>query len=228
MRWDVWETQYRAIVSRFSYDTDDELTARIAGSKVAGDSPHVLKGDDAVGALSRAVRGKCLVTGAGPSLEREVRLVRAQLSTEDWTLVAADGSCGLLGREGLMPDIIVTDLDGDVDEERKMNSNGALMVIHFHGDNYEVASEFVKSLKGSAVITTQAGPTVNTFNFGGYTDGDRAVLLCEEFGAKRVILAGFDFGSVLVEGDTSSLEKLNEAKRIVEEAKERGMEITRP
>ena len=34
-------------------------------------------------------------------------------------------------------------------------------------------------------------------NFGGFTDGDRAVFLAVQLGAKKLILAGMDFGKVV-------------------------------
>lgn len=226
MNWASWEHQYRSIVDRFDYDTAREIEALESGRVAAQINPNVLKGDGAISELSGLVRERCIVTGAGPSLERDIPIARRLGSYSNYTLVASDGSCALLGREGILPDIIVTDLDGDVDKEREMNSNGALMVIHFHGDNFRRAEKYVRTLKGMVVITTQAGPTENTFNFGGYTDGDRAVLLCEEFGAKQVVLAGFDFGSA--KDPEGNAEKLLEAKRIVDDAGTRGMEILKP
>ena len=35
------------------------------------------------------------------------------------------------------------------------------------------------------------------YNFGGFTDGDRAVFLAEELGAKKIFLIGFDFGEIV-------------------------------
>ena len=30
-------------------------------------------------------------------------------------------------------------------------------------------------------------------DYGGFTDGDRAVCICQEFGVRRIVLRGFDF-----------------------------------
>ena len=38
-------------------------------------------------------------------------------------------------------------------------------------------------------------PLENVYNFGGFTDGDRCVFLAEEFGAKKIVLVGMDFGA---------------------------------
>ncbi len=41
------------------------------------------------------------------------------------------------------------------------------------------------------------GPSAaRLLNVGGFTDGDRAVFLAEHSGARRILLWGFDFGSV--------------------------------
>jgi hypothetical protein len=44
-------------------------------------------------------------------------------------------------------------------------------------------------------------------NFGGFTDGDRAVFLADHFKAKNIYLVGFDF-----EGKDSAFKKLDKVK----------------
>jgi hypothetical protein len=68
----------------------------------------------------------------------------------------------------------------------------------------------------------------NIYNFGGFTDGDRALFFAVELGAKIIILAGMDFGGVVtkysrpdmdtVEGEADEIKilKLKYAKRLVE------------
>ena len=46
----------------------------------------------------------------------------------------------------------------------------------------------------NCIGTTQTNPFNKIQNFGGFTDGDRAVFLASYFGAKKVILFGMDFG----------------------------------
>jgi uncharacterized Rossmann fold enzyme len=70
---------------------------------------------------------------------------------------------------------------------------GAIMVVHAHGDNIDMIKKMVPKFR-KVVGTTQVMPLANVHNFGGFTDGDRAVFLAEEFGAKKVVLVGMDLG----------------------------------
>ena len=45
--------------------------------------------------------------------------------------------------------------------------------------------------------TTQAQPIGNLYNFGGFTDGDRAIFLAVALGASEITLAGMDFGDIV-------------------------------
>ena len=57
-----------------------------------------------------------------------------------------------------------------------------------------VCNQFCAGLfKGPVVLTTQSVPENTVLNFGGFTDGDRAVCIAQELGARRVLLEGFDF-----------------------------------
>jgi hypothetical protein len=47
--------------------------------------------------------------------------------------------------------------------------------------------------RGRVVMTTQSSPFRQVRNYGGFTDGDRAVVLARHFGAQQIFLLGFDF-----------------------------------
>ena len=85
----------------------------------------------------------------------------------------------------------MTDLDGYIPDEIKANRNGALMVVHAHGDNMNRLDD-VRNMRG-VIGTTQAEPLENIHNFGGLSDGDRSVFLAHEFSPRSTTLAGFNF-----------------------------------
>jgi hypothetical protein len=66
--------------------------------------------------------------------------------------------------------------------------------VHGHGDNLAALGEWLPRLQPVAVTATRPAPGVKCW--GGFTDGDRAVLAALRFGAHRVQLAGFRFDFV--------------------------------
>jgi len=105
----------------------------------------------------------------------------------------ADGATRAIIENGLKPDIVVTDLDGDIKSLKKVGRTNTLMVVHAHGDNTDKI-HLVKNFK-NCVGTTQTKPAGRIHNFGGFTDGDRCVFLANHFKAKKIILLGMDFGT---------------------------------
>jgi len=95
-----------------------------------------------------------------------------------------------------MPEIVVTDLDGDVEPQLKAQEQGTVLVVHAHGDNMSALEHWVPKMKGKVIPSCQCAPSGSVSNFGGFTDGDRAVFLAEEMGAKGVILVGFTMNVV--------------------------------
>ena len=78
--------------------------------------------------------------------------------------------------------------------------------------------------RGPVILTTQSTPENTVFDFGGFTDGDRAVCIAQEFGVRRVLLEGFDYDDPMPkEGSDPAvkLRKLAWAKRIVESLSDR-------
>jgi 2-amino-4-hydroxy-6-hydroxymethyldihydropteridine diphosphokinase len=149
---------------------------------------------------------KALVIGAGPSIE-ESNIQNYILETcncskgksdnavsKDMVVIAADGATEMCLDLGIVPDFIVTDLDGDYESLVRAHSGGSIMVIHAHGDNIDKITSQVPSFS-HVIATTQSFPLKNVYNFGGFTDGDRSVFLADEFLAREILLVGMDFDS---------------------------------
>jgi uncharacterized Rossmann fold enzyme len=128
-----------------------------------------------------------VLCGGGDSLASDLRGV----SGGDY-IVAADGATSYLVESGILPDLVVTDLDGDVEDQVEANRKGAVVFVHAHGDNRETLVRWLPEFSGSVIGTCQCEPVDGVFNFGGFTDGDRAACILEELGVRRILLAGFD------------------------------------
>ncbi|ASJ02447.1 6-hydroxymethyl-7,8-dihydropterin pyrophosphokinase [Thermococcus profundus] len=188
MRWEDWEPFYLRIVREMGYSIEeDRKAAQILRALLLEGDKYILKEE-----LGAVVGRKAYVFGAGPSLEKALE----KFDFSDGTLIAADGATSALLENGIVPDIIVTDLDGRIPDLKIANDRGAFMVIHAHGDNVDKLTVYVPMF--SRILgTTQTEPLDIVYNFGGFTDGDRAVFLAEELGVREITLVGFDFGSLV-------------------------------
>jgi uncharacterized Rossmann fold enzyme len=152
---------------------------------------HTIVGDMRIcgpACLDKIIERDVTVYGFGPNLEQEMEEV-----TPIGTIISADGATGELVKKGIFPDIFTTDLDGNVEAQILANGKGAVAVIHAHGDNIQRLKDYVPFFPGKITPTTQAKPFDKVYNFGGFTDGDRAVMMARHFGATRILLIGFDF-----------------------------------
>jgi len=186
MRWELWRPWYDEIVRRLNLDiVADEAAAKILNDILP--KPEIEK-------LTSLVKEKeCIVLGAGPSLDNDLKkLKRAGLLNK--TLIAADGATSAV-LEYRNPEIIVTDLDGVVKDQLEAWQRGSWMVVHAHGDNVSQVRKIAPKLKERVVGTTQVEPFGRLYNFGGFTDGDRAAFMAHELGASNIYLAGMDLGS---------------------------------
>ena len=226
MKWTDWKSTYGQIVKDFSLDMEREVSAADAAAR-ASRNDNCLKGNDALEELGRRIRRVCIVCGNSRGLEQDVRKLLACGAIDDSTVIAADAAGPRIGRLGMVPDVIVTDMDGEPEAEMEQNRKGSLLLLHFHGDNLERMSGISGRLGGRFVSTVQCQPPEGVFNFGGFTDGDRAVLLAEEFGARCIVLAGFDFGRPFEYGQEGEikLRKLKWAESIIQGARSRGVTI---
>lgn len=179
MRFEDWEPFYEAILEEFGYDRSaDRRSARLLNRRLEPFDVRRLE------ALFDGV--DVAVVGNAPSLEpRDV--------CED-VVVAADAAARRLDDAGVPVDVVVTDLDGAPQHAATVSDDGTFVVVHAHGDNYDAVERWLPEFETSNVVgTTQTRPFGVLHNFGGFTDGDRAAFLADEFGASGIELAGFDF-----------------------------------
>ncbi|HPM26777.1 MAG TPA: DUF115 domain-containing protein, partial [Methanothrix sp.] len=132
-----------------------------------------------------------VICGNAPSLARELENMRDG-EVNDAVFLAADGATASLLEHGILPAIVVTDLDGFFPAILQANQMGSIVVVHAHGDNLEALMRYVPLLD-RVIGTAQCRPPEGLYNFGGFTDGDRAVFLAREMGAASIKLVGFDF-----------------------------------
>ena len=193
MEFGEWSIYYEEILDDFGFSReDDEKSAQLLDEILSEEGCLTL--DD----LSKIVgfSDKFIVFGAGPSLKEHIQKVKEDYDLKEYVLVAADGAATAMVEERVAPDIIVTDLDGNLDDILLANLRGANVVIHAHGDNSDKIAQLTPFFT-SVLGTTQAQPVGNLYNFGGFTDGDRAMFLAVALGASEMILAGMDFGNIV-------------------------------
>jgi hypothetical protein len=200
MEWHRWEPLYTQILADFGYARADDEAARDLMERLCAGNTH-----PDLRAMRRALEGRevCIV---GP----------LETGPPDAPLIATDAAMGWLRAR---PVAIVTDLDGDIDAQRAASARGVPVFLHAHGDNRDTLHAHAASFRGPLQPTTQAQPTGDVANYGGFTDGDRACCLAAHLGASSLLLAGFDFDSPVAKpGRDPAVKrrKLAWAKRIIE------------
>jgi uncharacterized Rossmann fold enzyme len=190
MDWEAWSPWYEAILEDMGYD-------RAADEAARDDLVDLLSDRDTVTPAQlwdRFEGAPTIVVGAGPGLPD---LEAGDLPPEsEAVVVACDPAAGRLLELDRVPDVVVTDLDGDPWALAEAADEGALPVVHAHGDNRGALRDVVPELPDELHGTTQARPRPPVHCWGGFTDGDRAALLADHFGARRIRLVAFDLDAV--------------------------------
>lgn len=221
MQWGTWAPTMAAIRTQFGYaEADDRDAAHLLRSLLPQRPPAWRE-------LGVEVRNRrnLVLAGAGPSLAQ----APASLFVGA-IVVAADGATQRLRELGVVPHLVVTDLDGEPAALKWAAQQGAHMVVHAHGDNRDALRTLVPMLGPLVHGTHQVEPTPELAplrNVGGFTDGDRAVVLCEDLGGRQGVLVGFDFdappSTYSHKWDPATKpEKLAWAQRIIEDVHARG------
>jgi len=195
MDYETWKPIYETLVEEFNFSIESDKKAAGILNKLL-ERKKLLSIDD----LETILDNKdIIVFGAGPSLEPSI--LRHKKKFNDAVKLAADGATTALLKNNIHPDIIVTDLDGNVSDQLRANAEGSIVAIHAHGDNIDVIKTYVPRFEGVVMGTTQCNPEPygHLHNFGGFTDGDRAVHIANHFNARTISLIGFDFNNEIGE-----------------------------
>ena len=177
-----WKKRYSEIRKEFNYSEKKDIESAVILNSI-------IKNSNINEKIINLIKDKTVfVIGSGPSLSTAIPVLKNFKKT---IKIAADSSVKLLVENGIIPDIVITDLDGDESTLKKIGKK-SIFIVHAHGDNIEKL-EFVKKFT-KCIGTTQSNPFEKIQNFGGFTDGDRGVFLAKHFHAKKIILFGMDFG----------------------------------
>ncbi len=224
MDYSSWEPYYLEIINDMGYSQAEDqeasllLNGLISQARKEGRIGNV---EDSLSHLHDVMEGKnAYVFGGGPNLESELKRVadmelfkmepwKEYVPAADFTLtmdvpewkkkmvaVSADSATSALMEAGIVPSVVVSDLDGDVEFQLEAARKGAVILIHAHGDNKKALDRWMPKMSGKIIPTAQCRPRGHIRNFGGFTDGDRAIYMAEAFGAKKVTLVGFDYTRV--------------------------------
>lgn len=178
-----WNKKYSEIRKEFRYSEKQDKESAIILNSILGKNIPDKK-------IREKIAGKTVfVVGTGPSLSSAIPILK---KFKKVVKIVADSAVKPLIENGINPDIVVTDLDGDEDSLIKVGKTDSVFVVHAHGDNISKL-RLAENFK-NCIGTTQTNPLKNIQNFGGFTDGDRAVFLASHFDAKKIILFGMDFG----------------------------------
>ena len=207
-----WKTRYREIRDIFGYNESDDIESAKKLDSIMGEKFPLSN-------LKKSIFEKTIfVIGAGPSLDNALSVIKKY---ENVTKIVADGAVEALIKHKIKPDILVTDLDGDIKSILKIGKTNIPIIVHAHGDNKQ-RLDVVKKFKNK-IGTTQSTKFGRLENFGGFTDGDRCVFLAENFKPKKIILIGMDFGSTIgkyskhkVKDRNLKLKKLASGKKLLE------------
>lgn len=204
----AWEPIYERILKDFGFDREgDEKAAMFLSSMLT------VKNTVSLSELEAVISEKpVLACGNAPGLRAEL----SKIDLSAFVIIAADGASAAFMDMRRVPEVICTDLDGnsesDIEKEILACEQGSIVLIHAHGDNLDKLEKYVPRFK-RFIATTQAEPFDKVYNFGGFSDGDRCVFVAQNFRAKSVRLAGFDFEDPCV--NPIKKKKLKWAKELI-------------
>jgi hypothetical protein len=178
-----WNLRYNDILKEFNYSKRKDMDSAIL-------LESRIKNKNQIKKINQLINNQnVFVIGSGPSLSYAIPKLKPMKKV---VKIVADSALKPLVENGIKPDIVVTDLDGDQKILEKIGRTKTVFVVHAHGDNI-AKLDFVKNFK-NWIGSTQTKSFGKIQNFGGFTDGDRAVFLASYFNAKKIVLFGMDFG----------------------------------
>ena len=223
MDFNEWEGWYKEILETLGFlRDDDEKTAELL-DKILDEKGCLTIEQFFDEMMEKKDTSKFIVVGAGPSIKKHIKYVKENYDLNDYLIVSADGATTAMLEDDLVPDIVATDLDGKMEDLLAANSLGSYFVIHAHGNNEELIDNWTTKFD-KILGTTQSVPIGHLYNFGGFTDGDRAMFFAIALGCEEMVLAGMDFGTTVtkysrpnIEGETGPADEIKTKKLIFAE-----------
>jgi uncharacterized Rossmann fold enzyme len=230
-----WKPIYNEIMDDFGFSKENDLKSAYLLRDIIKNTKNNIELDN----LENIIKNKIVyIFGAGPSLKKHIKLYKNNMNSEkekdNTIIISADGATKALLEENIIPNIIVSDLDGDLTSIFESNKRCSIVVVHAHGDNIEAIKKYVSQLKNIVGSSQYPEEIENLINYGGFTDGDRCCFLAERFNAKESILCGMDFGEYTTKysrpnlkedvekADPIKIKKLQYAEKLINWLKEKG------
>ncbi|MFX0114606.1 MAG: 6-hydroxymethylpterin diphosphokinase MptE-like protein [Candidatus Hodarchaeota archaeon] len=196
MQWNNWKDIYKEIIVKLQIDSQEDFNSTKILQQYFHDRLTQVQAQ--LKRLKELCQKTCIIFGAGPSLSIDLSECLQAGLLSSCTTIAADGATSEFILRKIIPSIIVTDLDGNMNHIVTAARRGSILVTHAHGDNKGEVSKWIpRLLKFNPIPTTQVEPIPPIENFGGFTDGDRAAFMAIECGCTTLALAGFDLGEVV-------------------------------
>ncbi len=214
MEWAIWRPVYLEILRDFDYSLEADMRSAAVLAKTVN-----IERIPSFRTIADMIGKRVSICGAANSLEDEL----SNLSV-DRTIISAGSATERLMVKGIVPDVMVTDLDGEVERQIEASELGSLAFVHAHGDNIDRIVENVPKFRGPVVPTVQCQPFGVVYNFGGFTDGDRAYSLAKHFGVEDIRFLGWDLKRPFLKEDCNldiKKKKLNWAGSIIEKIEKR-------
>lgn len=129
-----WEIFYNKIMEDFGFDKDKDVESAVILNNILENANTI-----PVDKLKDIIEGReVFIFGAGPSIKKHINILK-ELREINYKnpIIVADGACKAFLEENIIPDIIVSDLDGDLEALFECNRKGSIIVVHAHGDNIE-------------------------------------------------------------------------------------------
>jgi uncharacterized Rossmann fold enzyme len=225
-----WEKCYIKILDDFGFKRENDERSAACLNEILSKRDHLSFNDLKTKIILKQANNELnfIVFGAGPSIKKHIIYLKTHSEDfKNYLIIAADGATSALLEENIIPNIIVTDLDGKIEDLLTANLKGSIFIIHAHGNNFNLIKKYTNNFN-EILGTTQSIPSENIYNFGGFTDGDRAIFLAIALGAKKILLCGMDFGKYVTNysrpnnkkeieiADDIKIKKLKYAEKLVE------------
>lgn len=211
MRDKEFSNTYHRIINTLGFSEEQDIKARDLLFKIiSAKSDYLLEPKLDLFRNILKNRKMIYIFGGGPgtniflkgTAEEPSGIKISKITNLNHVIIAIDGSAEALMNYNITPDIIFTDLDGiTLKTAQKKDLEHTFFVVHAHGDNQNRIQEFRDCiLKHDNLIgTTQVESRYPIINYGGFTDGDRALYFLNNFlePSNHVFLIGFEFGNLV-------------------------------